>query len=101
MDDGLARGEIQAFVERLSETYTKPVSLYLLGGSALSFLGSPRRTIDIDCTIGVQSKELEEAIGNTAFELELEVEIVPIEEFIPLPEGNENGHPSNWAVWKH
>ena len=92
MGEGLAKGEIQAFVEKLSETYTESVTLYLLGGSALSFLGSPRRTIDIDCTIGIQSKEVEEAIEKTAFELELEVEIVPIEEFVPLPEGNQDRH---------
>jgi len=92
MGEGLAKGEIQVFVKKLSEAYKEPVALYLLGGSALSFLGSPRRTIDIDCTIDIQSQALEETIEKTALELKLEVEIVPIGEFIPLPEGNQDRH---------
>ena len=94
MDQSLARDEIRAFLERLGEQYTQPLELYLLGGSALCFLGSQRRTIDIDCTIESMSKELEAAIDDVARELQLEVEIIPIDEFIPLPPAASTRHQS-------
>ena len=85
MGEGLATKEIRRFLERFSELYPEPVNLYLLGGSALCFLGSPRRTVDIDCTADIKSKEIESTVEAVAQELQLEVEIVPIEEFIPVP----------------
>ena len=42
----LATTEIETFLHRLGEHYPHPANLYLLGGSALCFLGSPRRTMD-------------------------------------------------------
>lgn len=39
---------IRAFLQRLSERYTQGGQFYLLGGSALCLLGSPRETRDID-----------------------------------------------------
>jgi hypothetical protein len=92
MGQGLATTEIRRFLERLSEQYRKPVKLYLLGGSALCFLGSLRRTMDIDCTANSTSRELESAIETVALELKLEVEIVPIEAFIPLPRAAQTRH---------
>lgn len=52
MGPDLARPEIHPFLERLGERFPEPVRLYRLGGRALSFLGSPRRTVDIDCAVG-------------------------------------------------
>jgi hypothetical protein len=39
---------IRAFLQQLSERYTQGGQFYLLGGSALCLLGSPRETRDID-----------------------------------------------------
>jgi len=90
----LATIEIELFLHHLGERYTDPVDLYLLGGSALCFLGSPRRTVDIDYTVSSQEngKSLVAAIDLLANEMQLELEFVPIEEFIPLPADNELHH---------
>jgi len=87
--------EIREFLSQLGERYPKPAKLYLLGGSALCLLGNPRRTVDIDYTIEVsvdQTGELIKMIEILSGELQLELEIVPIEEFIPLPPGVESRH---------
>ncbi len=84
----LATTEIQAFLQRLGERYPQAGRLYLLGGGALCLLGSPRRTLDIDYTVEVPPDEvaqLQATIETVAVEMHLEMEAVPIEEFIPLP----------------
>ncbi|MFQ5615771.1 MAG: DUF6036 family nucleotidyltransferase [Anaerolineales bacterium] len=86
----IADGEIRAFLRKLGERYPKSATLYLLGGGALCLLGSPRRTVDIDYAVEApagQTEELVAMIETLANELRLEMEIVPIEEFIPLPAG--------------
>ena len=91
----LATTEIETFLHHLGERYPHPVDLYLLGGSALCFLGSPRRTMDIDYTVSplqTDSKSLTAIITTLADEMQLELEAVPIEEFVPLPTGSEQRH---------
>lgn len=88
----LATDEIKVFLQRLSERYPHPATLYLLGGSALCFLGNPRRTVDIDYTLDSMVPALTEEIETLANEMRLELEAVPIEEFIPLPEGSSERH---------
>jgi hypothetical protein len=83
--NGLASEEIHNFLNRLSQQYSQPVKLYLLGGSALCILGSPRRTADIDFFLESSSKIFENTIEAVANELHVEIEIIPIDEFIPLP----------------
>jgi uncharacterized nucleotidyltransferase DUF6036 len=53
-------------------------------------LGSPRLTIDIDF-IGddVHLNPLHRTIMQIAREMQIHVEPVPLERFVPLPEGNE------------
>lgn len=87
--------EIREFLLRLGERYSKSARLYLLGGGALRFLGSPRRTVDVDVTLETVSSrrdELIKAMQTLADELQMELEIVPIEEFIPLPDGAQSRH---------
>ena len=81
---------IREFLTELRNRYSKQETLYLLGGSALILLGSSRDTLDIDY-VGddTQKDEFQILIEEIASELELETEVVPIERFIPLPEGNE------------
>lgn len=91
----LATAEIRGFLQRLSERYSGSAELYLLGGGALCLLGSPRRTLDIDYTVEASpgdSDALTRAIGTLAAEMKLELEAVPIHEFIPLPEGAGKRH---------
>ena len=92
MGRGLATEEIRSFLIRLGQQYPKPTNLYLLGGSALCYLGSPRRTIDIDIAVDISSKKLIDKISAVADELHVEVEIIPIDEFIPMPSNSTARH---------
>jgi hypothetical protein len=79
----------------LAERYSKPAELYLLGGGGLCLLGSPRRTYDIDYTVEGSSDQAQELIATIealADEMELELEEVPLEEFIPLPQDANKRH---------
>jgi hypothetical protein len=80
--------KMRAFLSRLAEGYTEPASLFLLGGSALLMLGSPRTTLDVDY-VGDDRRpdDLQRTISRVAHELDIEVEPVPIEEFVPVPAG--------------
>lgn len=92
MGSSLATDEIHHFLEKLSMQYSQPATLYLLGGSALCFLGNPRRTIDIDCAIENPPEGFNKAVESVAHELHLEVEIISLEEFIPLPSEAQKRH---------
>jgi hypothetical protein len=74
--------------------------LILIGGGALSLLGSPRLTIDIDF-IGddVHPSELHRSIMQIAIELEIHVEPVPLERFIPEAQ-NAISASVNLETWK-
>jgi hypothetical protein len=74
----ISRTSIIEFLNRLGGQFPSTASFYLLGGSALCFLGSPRETLDIDYTTDLDIHQL-------ASQLKLDVESVPIGEFIPLP----------------
>ncbi len=68
-----------------------PVSrVYLIGGSALTLLGSLRQSLDVDF-VGddIQPSELLRTIMDKAREMKLQVDVVPLDRFIPLPDGNE------------
>lgn len=82
--------EIQTILQSMGERVPPASKLILVGGSALALLGSPRLTVDIDF-IGddVHLNPLHSAIIQIARELQIHVEPVPLERFIPLPEGSE------------
>lgn len=81
--------EIQATLQILGERVPPDSRLFLLGGSALALLGSPRVTIDIDF-VGddIHPSNLHKIIMQAAKELQIYVEPVALERFIPLPEGS-------------
>jgi len=63
---------IQQFIQRLAERYSGTGTLYLLGGSALCLLGSPRETRDVDYTFEVAPEAIEgfrAALAQVAAEL--------------------------------
>ena len=82
--------EIQSILQVLGKHVPPASRLILVGGSALALLGSPRLTIDIDF-LGddIHPDKLHQSIINIAKELKIHVEPVPLERFIPLPEGSE------------
>lgn len=86
----VSKQSVLEFLERLGERYPKRETLSLLGGSAMLLLGSPRETMDVDY-VGddIHKNEFQKAIEEIAGDLGLDAEAVPIDRFIPLPEGNE------------
>lgn len=81
--------EIQSILNALGTRLPPSSQLTLIGGSALALLGSPRLTIDIDF-VGddVNPSELDQAIMQAAKDLKIFVEPVPLERFVPMPEGS-------------
>ncbi len=86
--DNLDIVNIRDFLEELGKHQKQASTLYLLGGSALCLLGSSRPTIDIDY-VGhdLQKDEFQKVIEQVARAMHLDVEAVPISEFVPLPDG--------------
>jgi hypothetical protein len=82
--------EIRSGLQTLGERGPPSSRLLLVGGSALILLGSPRLTIDIDF-VGddVSPSELDQILMQAAKELKLYLEPVPIERFVPIPEGSD------------
>lgn len=79
---------LQSFLQRLGERYQAAGAFYLLGGCALRLLGNPRTTVDIDYTFELQAGSVEQfrtAVAELAAAMRLDVDEVPLAEFIPLP----------------
>lgn len=82
--------EIRSLLKIMGERLPPASRLILVGGSALALLGSPRPTIDIDI-LGddVNPSDLHRTLMQIAVELKIHVELVPLERFVPLPEGSQ------------
>jgi len=82
--------QIQSIMHILGERVPPLSRLFLVGGGALALLGSPRMTVDIDF-VGddISPSELHKVIMQVAKEQNIYMEPVPIERFIPLPDGSE------------
>jgi hypothetical protein len=79
---------LETFLQRLGERFPNPAEFYLLGGSALCLLGSPRETLDLDYTFEVASEQAQAfqvILDQLGAEMKLDLESVPMAEFIPLP----------------
>jgi len=78
---------LQALMQGLGERCSQPATLYLLGGSALCFMGSPRQTLDLD-----YMAETSTEAGHEFQKALVDLEEVPIGEFIPLPASTAERH---------
>ena len=86
---------LMRLVELLGERIDKPLRLYLLGGSAMLLLGSPRATTDIDYDLAVDGLDpttVRQTLTELADRLHLDLEFVPLAEFVPLPTGFAQRH---------
>jgi hypothetical protein len=90
--ESITSQSLRQFFERLGESLPVPTDLYLLGGSALCLLGSTRETLDVDYSIETASPETESILHKLALELKLDLESVPLGDFIPLPPHAEQRH---------
>ena len=90
---------LQQFLKKLGEQFPHPAKFYLLGGSALCLLGSPRETLDVDYSLDPPAvpedagkEDIEQILRQLSSELRLDLELVPLAEFIPLPPNAEKRH---------
>ncbi len=85
------KAKLESILTTLGEQAPPASHLFLIGGSALTLLGSPRPSLDIDF-VGddIHPNELHRLLIKKAKEMKLQVEAVPLERFIPLPDGNED-----------
>jgi hypothetical protein len=91
--ESLSSSTIREFLESLGARYPKAATIYILGGSALCLLGSRRETLDIDYNFELRdpgSYEFEDILRQLGEEMRLDLEVVPLEEFIPLPPDSHN-----------
>lgn len=83
--------ELLSVLTIIGERVPLSSQLTLVGGSALILLGSSRLTADIDF-VGddIHPNELHRQIIQIAKELKIHIDPVPLERFVPLPEGHQN-----------
>ena len=84
----LTSDSIHVFLTELGYRYRQRATLILLGGSALCLLGSDRPTLDVDY-VGddLYKSEFQQAIEQVAGEFHIVIDAVPIEQFVPMPDG--------------
>ena len=86
--ESVTQSALQSFLQELGERYPEQGTLCLLGGCALGLLGNPRTTVDIDYTLEMEPEaigQFQEVLAELAAEMRLDVDEVPIAEFVPLP----------------
>ncbi len=84
----LGSNTLRAFLAEVGRRYDRPAKLLLLGGSSLYLLGSPRPTLDVDFVGDDRHQDqLQLTMHQVAGEMKVEIEAIPIEQFIPLPDG--------------
>ncbi len=89
--ESLSRSQIDRFLTAVGQRCEPDTTLYLLGGGALELLGGARPTIDLDyVSDDLQSDSLQQLLTQTADEMQIELEAVPIAEFVPLPPDADN-----------
>lgn len=83
------KSEIRFFLQSLGERVPPGSQLILIGGGALALLGSPRPTVDIDFVGNdVRPSDFHQSIMQIARELKIDAEPVPLDRFVPLPQGS-------------
>jgi len=86
--EAVTSATLETFLRRLGERTSCKGAFYLLGGSALCLLGNPRTTVDVDYTFEPEAGSFEQfqaTVAELAAEMGLDVEAVPLDQFIPLP----------------
>ncbi|RMD61235.1 hypothetical protein D6833_08525 [Candidatus Parcubacteria bacterium] len=91
---GIAAKEILQFLEALAKAYHAPATLHLIGGGALCLLGHERRTLDLDFSMSIseETRALRRTMENTAKAMDIELEMITLEEFVPIPDDASRRH---------
>lgn len=85
MGGNLDQELVKQFLAELGRRLDYPATLFLLGGGALLLLGNTRSTLDLDY-VGddIKKDELQRIIDVLAGEMQIAVEAVPFESFVPI-----------------
>jgi hypothetical protein len=83
---------ITRFLAKVGERYPHPARLYIFGGSAVVWLGSPRPTVDLDYTAEPSTESLRGILAQTAAEMDVDLEEAIPADFAPAPVGAEARH---------
>ena len=78
--ESVTTANLKSFLQRLGERYPGPATIYLLGGSALCLLGSPRVTLDVDYTVEVAPEDtarFQAVLAELATEMQLDLKMCP------------------------
>ncbi len=82
----IGKTRIEAFLAAVGKQCQPASTLFLLGGGALELLGGARPTIDLDYVGNdLQPSGLQRLMIQVANEMQIELEAVPIAEFVPVP----------------
>jgi len=89
MREAISNNKLKTFLEILGSKYQKKDKLILLGGCALNLLGSNRPTLDVDY-VGddINIRPFDKFIEEIAHTLNLDIEAVPIDKFLPINEND-------------
>ena len=80
------KARIEAFLTAVGKHCQPASTLFLLGGGALEMLGGARPTVDLDYVGNdLQPDNLQQLMMQIANEMQIELEAVPIAEFVPVP----------------
>ena len=71
------------FMEALGRRAKAPGRIYLVGGASALLLGWRDLTIDVDIKLDPESREIFEAIADLKKELDINVELVAPDQFVP------------------
>lgn len=78
--------QIKEFLSAVGDQTATPATLILIGGSGLCLLGHDRPTLDLDYAGEEQDAgELRALLERVAREMHVELEAVPLHQFIPIP----------------
>jgi hypothetical protein len=83
---------ITRFLALIGKRYPYPTRLYIFGGGAVVWLGSPRPTVDLDYTAEPRTESLRAVLAQTAVEMDVDLEEAIPADFVPLPDGAEARH---------
>ncbi len=93
MGSELNTQQIRRFLAEVGERLQSPAVLLVLGGSGLGLLGNTRPTLDFDFDGEEKAvDEFRELLEQVAKEMRIELEAVPLHQFIPLPHGAMERH---------
>jgi len=85
--------DLLLLLKELGRRIPDPTRVYLFGGGAMLLLGSPRATLDLDYIGDDLSKDdWQLSLERLASDLKIDLEAVPLDRFIPLPDGTSQRH---------